>query len=1236
MSIGGKILSLVSAILVIMSIPSAFSAWQMSQVAADLSAIVERDIPLREAINTISRQSLEQSVTAQRAMRFAGATLFAAEAEQAYADAKTRYGQLSTEIQSEFDKVETALNDRVIAADIEKANANTLLERYTDFRSAHLAFDSLVERTFKYADEGRSIELADAEKQLDAQLASLTASSQRLRAAVDDIANATAERSVQKQRTATTFITIATLIAFPFAFGIGAFLTRSITSPLQAAVETVERVAAGNTHIDVAVGGRDETGKLLQAMRSLVANFREIVSQANVIAGGDYTAEVAPRGPDDELGHALHQMTGALRDVSDQNRRDRWLRTGQNEVAALLRGEHNDYELAEAVLKWMVRYIDAHVGVAWLSDGTELHQVASYAFTHRKSMQNRLKHGEGLVGQAALERQPIVLHNVPDDYIQVSSGLGETAPRSVIVQPLIAGDELIGAVEIASLTILTPAQIELMQSVSESVAIALRASHNRACLELLVEETKQQSDALEQRARVLKESQEELQATNEELAQQTQMLRQSEEELQEANEEMEAKAEHLARKNVEVEAAKRALERQTDELQRASAYKSEFLANMSHELRTPLNSLLILAKSLADNPDGNLTEHQATSAGIIHRGGKELLNLINDVLDLSKVEAGKLDITWGALDFERLIEALRGQFDPLLAEKGVDLICELDASIDRPLRTDGRRVEQILRNLLGNATKFTRDGQIRLSISVDDEALGGAGAVKLQVTDTGIGIAIDRQRAIWEAFQQADGSTSRSYGGTGLGLSISRDMATLLHGEIRLLHSHPGLGSTFALYLPLDPDRSASALARKKTERPQLTANAPVAPEPQSLRLVDTKTVLIIEDDPLFVDILTARAKEHGYHCLTSSSGADGIQLARAHHPTAIILDVGLPDIGGVNVLEQLKFDLRTRHIPVHVVSAGDRGAVARQKGAIGFLSKPATEADLDDIFDGFEAMSRSRIKRLLVVEDDVSSAYAVRELVSHDAIEVAVQTLGQDALAAIKDESWDCMILDLNLPDMTGFDLLRIAAERALTLPPTIIYTGRSLTREEHNELSAHSRSIVVKGVASPDRLLDEASLFLHSVDAHLPPDQRDVIRQLHDPDVVLRGRRVLVVDDDLRNTFALAGVLRQSGLEVEVADNGRFALEKLQTEGPFDLVIMDIMMPEMDGIEATRRLRSLEGMSELPVIALTAKAMPEDRAHCLEAGASDFMTKPVDTDQLLSLLRVWLFSGTAEAVEG
>ncbi|MBP1995647.1 response regulator [Paenibacillus eucommiae] len=1078
------------------------------------------------------------------------------------------------------------------------------------------------------------------------------------------------------------FVISLNFIILVFSIAIIMLVSRMLLKQIGLLKQSTELILRGETDVEAEVLTKDEFGDLTKAFNQMVASFRDVILQADQISKGDYELTITPRSDRDRLSIALTQMLTSLKDTKAENERQFWLKTQLARLTGMSQGVIKLQQLVSMLIAEIAGLVEAGQAVFYVKEvekgprqESEFVLLGSYAYKERKNLANRFRKGEGLVGQCALEKKPILLSNVPDDYIHISSGLGESKPLNILVLPIMFEEEVVAVMELASFQGFTPIQQDLLDQLTTSLGVVLDSVSSRQLTEELLDESRQLAEEL-------RTQQEELRTANEELEEQTNMLRKSEEkmkiqseELQAINEELEEKTNYLElqktdieKQNQMIQISKKEIEIKAEELELASKYKSEFLANMSHELRTPLNSLLILSKSLAKNEEGNLSEDQIESANVIYSGGQDLLTLINDILDLSKVEAGKLNIHKEEVRFDSIVRNLQYQFNPVARDKGLQFAIKLEADIPESLVTDGHRTEQILKNLLSNAFKFTPAGSVTLRIykPKQDEGLyrGGPAAVDmiaLSVKDTGVGIAEDKQRAIFEAFQQADGSTSRRYGGTGLGLTISRQLAKLLGGEIHL-QSVPEQGSTFTLYLPaaseneslkgtgaqefVQPSPPAEVTAIAEAFAGEAMAAAASEPgvesgaEPSVVKKFveddrdriqpnsGEKVLLIIEDDVHFAKVLMGLSRRKGFMCLAAGDGFSGLHLAKHYTPSAILLDLGLPDMNGLKVLDHLKYHSETRHIPVHIISGKDESAASLKKGAVGFLAKPITNEDLDTVYSRIDHVLNERIKKVLVVEDDANNQKAIHELLKNKKIEINSVYTGEEGLETLKSEEYDCVILDLTLPDMSGFDMLQTLVKQSdKTIPPIIINTGKDLSEEEYKELSQFTDSIVIKGVNSPERLLDEVSLFLHSVHKSLHPEQIQMIRNAHASDESLKGRKVLLVDDDLRNTFALSKILKQHGLEVVMADNGKMALEKLDSEQEVELVIMDIMMPIMDGYEAMRHIRKNPRFHKLPIIALTAKAMSGDREKSIEGGANDYMTKPVDTDKLLSLIRVWLF---------
>ena len=933
-------------------------------------------------------------------------------------------------------------------------------------------------------------------------------------------------------------------------------------------------------------------------------------------------------------------------DYADEQRRRAWLGGGQTLLAERLLGQPQVQELADRSLEFLAEYLNCVVAALYLREAQtgDLTRVAGYGFSEDASLKEHFYRGEGLIGQAARGRRLVCLDDLPADYIKVASSLGEGQPVSVALVPLQSEDRVNGVVELAFMRVLEPREREFLEAIASNVGMALEAARYRQRLQEVLGQTQQLNEELQTQ-------QEELRAANEELEQQARVLKESQAhletqqaELEQTNEKLSEQAQTLAdqrdeldQRNTTLGRIQAQLEERAEELQRASRYKSEFLANMSHELRTPLNSSLILAKLLAENGNGNLNDEQVKFAESIYSAGNDLLNLINDILDIAKVEAGKLEIRPERTPLASLLEGLRDVFVPLAGERSLSFEIEQQGELPQVLFTDRQRAEQILRNLLSNAFKFTDRGGVTLSVSRQDDHY-----LAFAVRDTGIGIAADQQQAIFEAFRQADGTTNRRYGGTGLGLSISRDLAGLLGGSITV-SSVPGEGSTFTLLLPerlvegaapsqpiaaplvvAEPPLPVAAVAAAPA---MPRAPAPFADDREHLDERGGRRVLVVEDEVRFARILFDLAHELGYACLVATCADEGLELARQYRPDAILLDMRLPDGSGLGVLQRLKDDPQTRHIPVHVVSVEDQSEAALHLGAVGYALKPTSRDQLKEVFGRLEAKLNQQVKRVLLVEDDPLQRDSVARLISDEDIEITAVALAGDALEKLRDTVFDCMIIDLKLPDMQGNELLRRMAEEDIcSFPPVIVYTGRNLTRDEEAELLKYSRSIIIKGARSPERLLDEVTLFLHKVEAELSSEHQRMLKTARSRDKLFEGRRLLLVDDDVRNIFALSSALEQKGATVEVARNGFEALDKLREREDIDLVLMDVMMPEMDGYEATRQIRLEDRWKNLPIIAVTAKAMKDDQERCREVGANDYLAKPIDLDRLFSLIRVWM----------
>ncbi|MFC9712033.1 response regulator [Paenibacillus sp. NPDC056933] len=986
-----------------------------------------------------------------------------------------------------------------------------------------------------------------------------------------------------------------------------------------------------------------------------------------------------------DLEEKLEVEKAYLQAQQDQN----WMSSNIARVPELLRGIGSIRQISQMFISEFTPVLGAQLGVVYLIDEEkhpdELRRYGAYAFEENEDVGKEVYHiGEGLIGQAALDMTPIILDKTPDDYVNIGSATGSSRASGVMIYPVVFEDELIGVVELASFEGFTNLHTQLFSQLIMNLGVILNNVRRRLRVEELLRESQALTEELQVQSEELQTQQEELRRSNENLEEQTEALKRSEELLQRQQEELEhfnteliaktraleEQVREVEEKNDEIEKTKTQLEQQAMQLSMTSKYKSEFLANMSHELRTPLNSLLILSQLLSENKDGNLSGKQQEYAQTIYMSGADLLKMIDEILDLSKVDAGKMDINYETVRMEELTSFVQQNFGPIANKKELKLNIEFDSNLPEWVYTDSHRVKQILRNLLSNAFKFTNRGSVSLiGRKMKAEELPGylntnQEYVGFTVKDTGIGIPSDKTDLIFEAFQQVDGTTSRKYGGTGLGLSISRELARLLGGAIQV-ESSEGVGSSFTLYLPdnheevVQQDEAAreaaasteSQYSARDTQTMRSGRQTILTPDPETVSFMKLpqpdssvpsqleddqenlsegdKILLIIEDDVNFAHILMDMARGRGFKAIVALQGDKGLEMARQYLPDAIILDIQLPVMDGWTILGELKSSSATRHIPVHVISVIDDMKQGLMMGAIAYLKKPSSKDSLDKAFSHIESYTENQLKRLLIVEDDEIQRKAIIELIGHDDVVITAVSTGSEALNELHSQRYDCMVLDLMLTDMTGFELLdQIRDDQYLNDLPIIIYTGKELDSKEEMKLRKYAESIIIKDVKSPERLLDETTLFLHRVEANLPEDKRRILQKLHNKETLFEGKKILLVDDDIRNVFALSSVLEGYRMDVTFAENGREALEILDKNPEIDLVLMDMMMPEMDGYEAMTRIRQMPKFEKLPIIALTAKAMKDDRGKCIEAGASDYVKKPIQTDQLLSLMRVWLYS--------
>jgi HAMP domain-containing protein/signal transduction histidine kinase/CheY-like chemotaxis protein len=1034
----------------------------------------------------------------------------------------------------------------------------------------------------------------------------------------------------------------------------------------------IEGKLGGQAKVPGAAGTwRDLTDNVNELAANLTTQVRAIAEVATAVTKGDLTRSisVAAEGEVAILKDNINQMIANLRETTQKNTEQDWLKTNLAKFTRMLQGQRDLETVSKLILSELAPLVSAQHGVFYLMDGGEqqescLKLLSTYAYRERKHLANRFRLGEGLVGQCALEKERILITEVPHDYIKISSGLGEASPLNLVVLPVLFEGQVTAVIELASFRRFSEIHLTFFDQLTESIAIVL----NTIAASMRTEELLKQSQSLTEE---LQSQQKELTDTNKRLEQQAQSLKASEEllksqqeQLQQTNEELEEKAELLVlqnreveRKNSEIEQARQSLEEKAEQLAMTSKYKSEFLANMSHELRTPLNSLLILARLLTENNDGNLTSKQVDYARTIYSSGNDLLGLINDILDLAKIESGTMSVDVSQIHFNDLRDQVERTFRQVAQDKKLDFSIEFAEDLPSSLYTDPKRLLQVLKNLLSNAFKFTEQGQVCLRVGVVTQGwssqrspLSKANSViAFSVTDTGIGIAPEKQRLIFEAFQQADGTTSRKYGGTGLGLSISREIAQMLGGEIALV-SKPEQGSTFTLYLPqtyISPDERTQDSLTKTLRNAELVtasigsgglASVPIAGA-GSLPAADIeddrgniepgdRVLLVIEDDLNFAGILLDMARSQGFKGIAASRSDVGLMLAKEFKPAAIMLDIRLPVMDGWTVLDRLKRDPETRHIPVHMMSVEEGQHKSLKLGAIAYLQKPVSSESLSKALSDIKNFIERPVKHLLLIEADEMQRHSIVDLIGNSDVSTTAVSSGAAALEAVKSGHFDCVVLDMGLPDISGLELLeQIRREAPNTYLPIVIYVGKELSPQEEIQLQQLAETTVVREVRTPERLLDETTLFLHRIQANLPAPKRLMLEQLQKSDPILANKKVLIVDDDIRNIFALTSVLERYQMQIVHAENGRDGITLLQSMSDIDLVLMDVMMPEMDGYETMQAIRQESRFNALPIIALTAKAMMGDREKCIEAGASDYITKPVNTDQLLSLLRVWLY---------
>ncbi|MES1952376.1 signal transduction histidine kinase [Salinisphaera sp. S4-8] len=974
------------------------------------------------------------------------------------------------------------------------------------------------------------------------------------------------------------------------------------------------------------------------------------------LAEGERALEIHFRERNDEIGQVANALEKFRQIILEQDRQF-WIRDHRARVTVALQQCKSEQEVGKKLLEKLaplfgVGYAALFTSVAGAEDEDIFALAASYGYS--RDVPQTFEVGEGLVGQVVASGDQIVLTDVPEQYLTVRSGLGEVRPKVLLIAPARAGTNILGVLEMGMLQEPSAAQQELLDTLLPSVGLGLLSlARTRRAVELL-EQSRAQTEALKESEQRLRDRQEELKNANselrmqsEELNAQSEELRASEEELkvqsdelQATNEELRQRQELMRKQQKELARLHSETKRRAEELARTSQYKSDFLANMSHELRTPLNSLLILSRSLADNTAGHLDEEEAEAASIIHESGTGLLSLINDILDLSKIEAGKMAVNPERTDVDGIVRRIERDFAHVAQRKGIAFEVHVGAGVPDTLVTDPGKLDQVIRNLISNAIKFTEQGTVRVEIMAPapdtvfrTQGLVAEEALAIHVIDDGIGIPKNRLEQIFQAFEQVDAGTSRTYGGTGLGLSISRELARLLGGEISV-ESELGEGSRFSIYVRrvLDSDIEISPKISDKAQTRRIDEESKLGPALTQAQNTGAKSaerahVLIIDDDENFARIVAKAAEERGFDCTTAANGERGLDMVRQQLPDAIVLDLGLPGMDGWAVLDRLKANERTRAIPVHVISAADDTGRSKQAGAVGYLTKPVSRQDLETLFARAEVLSGREARRVLVVDDDRDAHTAITHLLRAESVEITAVVSGAEALERLDSQDFDCVVLDLSLPDISGFELLERIAERD-DAPPVVVYSARELSEEETGRLRAHTDSIVIKGSRAQERLLDEVSLFFHHLSerSDTPPakpksaDGESAAAVAAPANLV--GQTALLVDDDMRNTFALSRALREKGLKVLMASDGFKALDQLSANPQVTIVLMDIMMPGMDGYETIRRIRAQAEYESLPIIALTAKAMAGDREKCIEAGATDYLPKPLDIEALVALM--------------
>ncbi len=969
-----------------------------------------------------------------------------------------------------------------------------------------------------------------------------------------------------------------------------------------------------------------------------------IQSIAEKISSGDYNVRAKDEGSDGlgNLSVSLNKMAESL-DYSFNLLSDKeWLQTGIAGLNTEMIGETDTATLAGKIVTYIAGYTHSIVGAFYLKENDkQLVYAGGYAFSSDKN-NLRIAIGQGLAGQAAATGKTVFINDLEAADIVVSYATGKAKPRSIVAIPVFFESMVIGVLELASMRNYTGNELAYFENAAYSIGIAINSAENRKRLQDLLEETQSQSEELQAQHREMENINEELEVQSQKLQASEEELKVQQEELLQANQELEERSRLLEERNQMILERNHDIQAKAEQLALSTRYKSEFLANMSHELRTPLNSILLLSRLMSENTTHNLSEEQVEYARVIQNSGQGLLSLINEILDLSKIESGKMDLHIESVQVEDMVAGISSLFKPIADEKRIGFEITTDPRVPTAIKTDRMRLEQIVKNLVSNALKFTSEGQVRMGVDLYEN---NASLIAFTVQDTGIGIAKEKHHLVFEAFQQEDGSTRRKYGGTGLGLSISRELAKLLGGEITL-ESETGKGSRFTLIIPMEPGKNI--LGRKETtenenillpdihEEPEkekeqkfLSTEIPASiPDDRNTVQASDKVILIVEDDTNFAHSLLEFTRQQGYKGIVCVRGDEALGFARQFKPRGILLDIQLPVKDGLEVMDELKSDPLTRHIPVHIMSSHEMRYKSLSKGAVDFINKPVAFEKMQDIFQKLEYVLTNNPQKVLIVEENTKHAKALAYFLESNSVNTEIRTKVSESIQALKENEVNCVILDMGIPDQKGYDTLEeVKKTPGLENLPIIIFTGKSLSKTEEMRIRQYADSIVIKTAYSYQRIKDEVSLFLHLVEEGTKQDTATRYKKLGALNDVLKDKTVLVADDDVRNIYSLTRALESFGLNVVSAIDGKEALEKLKETEKTDIILMDMMMPEMDGYETTRAIKKMEPYKRIPVIAVTAKAMLGDREKCIEAGASDYITKPVDIDQLLSLLRVWLY---------